>query len=68
MTYNGRDMGLLGNFGEVVDYIYTAEGILTPTPPAPPTATATPKESPTPSPTPSPTRTPTPEPTSTPQG
>lgn len=68
VTYNGRDMGLLGNFGEVVDYIYTAEGILTPTPPAPPTATATPKESPTPSPTPSPTRTPTPEPTSTPQG
>jgi len=68
VTYNGRDMGLLGNFGEVVDYIYTAEGILTPTPPAPPTATATPKESPTPSPTPSPTRTPTPEPTSTSQG
>jgi cytoskeletal protein RodZ len=68
VTYNGRDMGLLGNFGEVVDYIYTAEGIVTPTPPAPPTATATPKESPTPSPTPSPTRTPTPEPTSTPQG
>jgi len=68
VTYNGRDMGLLGNFGQVVDYIYTADGIVTPTPPAPPTATATPKESPTPSPTPSPTRTPTPEPTSTPQG
>lgn len=65
VTYNGRDMGLLGNFGEVVDYIYTADGFITPTPPAPPTGTATPKESPTPLPTPSPTRTPAPTPTST---
>jgi hypothetical protein len=66
ITYNGRDMGLLGNaFGQVVDFIYSANSIVTPTPPAPPTATATPKVSPTPSPTPSPTRTPTSTPTRT---
>lgn len=69
ITYNGHDMGLLGNsFGQVVDFIYMANSIVTPTPPAPPTATATPKVSPTPSPTPSPTQTPTPTPTSTPSG
>lgn len=65
ITYNSRDMGLLGTYGEVVDTIYTANAITTPTPPAPPTGTATPKISPTPSPTPSPTRTPTPSPTPT---
>jgi cytoskeletal protein RodZ len=57
VTYNGRDMGLLGTFGEVVNYIYTVDSIITPTPPAPPTATSTPNVTPTPSPTPSPTPT-----------
>jgi cytoskeletal protein RodZ len=59
VTYNGRDLGLLGNFGQVVDYIYFASSIVTPTPLAPPTATHTPNVSPTPSPTLSPTPTPT---------
>ncbi len=59
VTYNGRDLGLLGNFGQVVDYIYSVSSIVTPTPPAPPTATHTPNVSPTPSPTASPTLTPT---------
>jgi len=68
ITYNGRDLGLLGTFGQVVDFIYSANSIVTPTPPSPPTATATPKVSPTPSPTPSPTQTPTPTRTSTPSG
>lgn len=57
VTYNGRDMGLLGTFGEVVNYIYTVDSIITPTPPAPPTATSTPNITATPSPTPSPTPT-----------
>lgn len=65
VTYNGRDMGLLGNFGEVVNYIYSVDSIVTPTPPSSPTASATPNVTSTPSPTP--TRTPTPAPTSTPQ-
>lgn len=51
ITYNGRDLGLMGNFGEVVNRMYTSDGVITPTPAAP--ATATPTLSPTPSPTPS---------------
>ncbi|MBP1693248.1 MAG: Xre family DNA-binding protein [Chloroflexi bacterium] len=45
--YNGQDLGALGDFGEVVDRIYTPGGIITPTPgptrtPAPtPRGTAT---------------------------
>lgn len=42
VTYNGRDLGLLGSFGEVVNYIYSANAITTPTPIASPTSTATP--------------------------
>ncbi|MBI5296563.1 MAG: DUF4115 domain-containing protein [Chloroflexi bacterium] len=65
VTYNGRDMGLLGTFGEVADFIYTVDSIITPTPPAPPTASSTPNITATPSPTPSPTPTQPPAPTST---
>ncbi|MBI1793191.1 MAG: DUF4115 domain-containing protein [Chloroflexi bacterium] len=62
VTYNGRDLGLMGNFGEVIDRVYSAQGIATPTGTQPPTATATPNITLTPSPTvtatPSRTRTP----------
>ena len=51
ITYNGRDLGLMGNFGEVANRIYTADGVVTPTPAAP--ATSTPSLTPTASPTPS---------------
>jgi cytoskeletal protein RodZ len=47
ITYNGRDLGLMGNFGEVANRIYTAEGVVTPTPVVPPTATPTPTSTPT---------------------
>jgi cytoskeletal protein RodZ len=60
ITYNGRDLGLMGAFGQVVDNIYTAQGVATPTITPLPTRTATPRFSPTPTLTPSPTRTPTP--------
>ena len=53
ITYNGRDLGLMGNFGQVVDNIYTAQGVVTPTATPPPTGTETPRFSPTPSRTPS---------------
>ncbi len=62
VTYNTQDLGLMGNFGQVVDRLYTAEGVATPTATPRPTGTptlrvtATPTQSPTPS--PSPTRTP----------
>ncbi len=38
-VYNGRDLGLMGTFGQVVNYVYTGTDIVTPT--ALPTATAT---------------------------
>ena len=53
ITYNGRDLGLMGNFGQVVDNIYTAQGVVTPTVTPLPTGTATPRFSPTPTQTPS---------------
>lgn len=66
ITYNTQDLGLMGDFGEVVDRLYTAEGVATPTSTAQPTRTATPRVTATPTqsltPTPSPTRTPTPVP------
>ncbi len=40
ITYNGRDLGLMGNFGQVVDNIYTAQGVITPTATPLPTGTA----------------------------
>jgi hypothetical protein len=39
VVYNGRDLGLMGTFGQVVNNIYTGTEITTPT--ALPTATAT---------------------------
>ena len=61
LIYNQRDLGLLGGFGQVASFIYTADEILVPTPVIPPTPTNTPYLSPTPSITPSPTSTATPE-------
>lgn len=64
VTYNGQDLGLMGNFGEVIDRVYTAQGVATPTSTQPPTPTATPYVTPTPSLTPTrmPSVTPTPKP------
>jgi hypothetical protein len=61
ITYNGRDLGLMGNVGEVVSRVYTISGVVTPTATVPPTPTET---LPTTS-TPSSTSTPTPTVTST---
>ena len=65
ITYNSNDLGPMGTLGEVVDHIYTANGILNPTPTFTPTVTQSPvptwtsahptptsRYSPTPSPTP----------------
>ena len=41
IVYNGRDMGLLGSFGQVVNNIYTSAEIVTPTGAPSPTATIT---------------------------
>jgi len=41
IVYNGRDLGLLGSFGQVVSNIYMADAILTPTGIPSPTATIT---------------------------
>jgi cytoskeletal protein RodZ len=61
VIYNGRDLGLMGGFGEVVHNIYLADEVITPTPLPSPTATNTVPPSPTvpPTRTPIPTRTPT---------
>jgi len=45
ITYNQNELGPMGNFGEVVDRIYTANAVLNPTP----TSTPTPTKSPIPS-------------------
>ncbi|HEX8991787.1 MAG TPA: RodZ domain-containing protein [Anaerolineales bacterium] len=66
VTYNGRELGLMGNFGEVVDRLYTVEGVATPTFTPAPTRTPTPKVTPTPTQTPTQTLTHTPSPTRTP--
>lgn len=51
IVYNGRDLGLLGSFGQVVNNIYRANEIVTPTgvPTATATITATPTLTPVPS-------------------
>jgi len=59
VTYNGRDLGLLGTFGQVANYIYTANAIVTPLPPVLPTSTPTRPVSPTPTLSPTVTLTPT---------
>ena len=52
VTHNGRDLGQLGGYGEVVDQLFTARGVLTPTATLPPTRTPTTTPSLTPPPTP----------------
>ncbi len=53
VVYNQKDLGLLGTFGEVIDRIFTVEGVMTPT------ASITPTRPPKPSATSKPTITPT---------
>ncbi len=53
ITYNGNNLGLMGTFGQVVDDIYSAQGVVTPTATPLPSDTATPRFSPTPTRTPS---------------
>ncbi len=63
VTFNGRDLGLMGNLGEVIERVYTLEGVATPTGTPLPTSTPTPRVTPTPSPTSTPPLTPSPTPT-----
>jgi len=60
IVYNGRDLGLLGTFGQVVGNIYLADGIITPTalPTALSTSTLTPTATVQPTGTPVPSNTP----------
>jgi len=48
VLYNGIDLGAMGAYGQVINRIYTSEGILTPTPTITPTPTATQIEPPAP--------------------
>jgi len=57
VTFNGRDLGFMGNLGEVVSTIYTASGIATATATLPPTPTLTPNVTVTPTATITPTST-----------
>jgi cytoskeleton protein RodZ len=58
VLFNQKDMGTLGTFGQVIDQIYTVEGILAPTPSITPSPTETLKPSPTSRITPTPSNTP----------
>jgi cytoskeleton protein RodZ len=58
ITYNGRDLGLMGGVGEVVSRVYLESGVATPTATIPPTPTNTPLVTPTFTPTLTPTATP----------
>ncbi len=51
IVYNGQDLGLLGSFGQVVNNIYRADEVVTPTglPTMTPTITQTPTRTPVPS-------------------
>ncbi len=62
LVFNQEDLGTMGNFGEVVDRIYTVNGVETPTATSSPTITLTPRFKKTPSATPTPSRTPTAKP------
>jgi cytoskeletal protein RodZ len=66
IAYNGRDLGLMGTFGQIVNNIYRADAILTPTALPSPTPTNTVPPSPTVPPTNTPIASRTPVPTSTP--
>lgn len=59
VTYNGRDLGLMGGIGEVVNRVYLTSGVVTPTATIPPTPTNTLPVTDTPTPTSTPTFTPT---------
>jgi hypothetical protein len=59
VTYNGRDLGLMGSVGEVVNRVYLISGVVTPTATIPPTPTNTLPVTDTPTPTSTPTFTPT---------
>jgi len=50
--YNRQDLGLLGQFGQIVNRVYTPDGVLLPTPTVTPTSTPTPQTTPTIAPTP----------------
>ncbi len=63
VNYNGHEMGFMGLFGNVVDLVYSGEGVATPTTTPLPTRTPTPKVTPTPSETRTPTPSATPKPT-----
>jgi len=65
IRFNQRDLGLMGNFGQVVDLVYTINGAQTPTMIPTPTSTITPRfqKTATLTPTPTLTRTPTITPT-----
>jgi len=60
VIFNQQDLGVLGLFGEVVNRVYTAEGIATPTPTISPTPTITLTPTLTPTPDDTATLTPTP--------
>ncbi len=48
IVYNQIDLGVQGGFGEVINLIYTVDGVQTPTPPPSTTPTATPRGLPSP--------------------
>lgn len=48
--FNQQDLGVMGNFGQVIERVFTQEGVETPTPTITPTSTKTPPLSPTPRP------------------
>ncbi|HSO11605.1 MAG TPA: RodZ domain-containing protein [Anaerolineales bacterium] len=66
IAYNGRDLGLMGTFGQIVNNIYRADEIITPTGLPLPTPTNTAPPSPTVRPTNTPVASRTPIPSSTP--
>ena len=53
VIYNQQDLGVMGLYGQVINRIYTDQGVATPTPTI--TLTPTPSDTPTPSSTPTPT-------------
>jgi hypothetical protein len=59
VTYNGRDLGLLGNIGEVVSRVYLITGVAEPTATISPTPTVTVPATITPVPSSTPSITPT---------
>lgn len=66
--YNGNDLGLLGDFGQTLTRIFTAQGIATPTATLSPTPTLTSTPTPTFTPTVTPTFTSTPPASPSPRG